>query len=127
METESELHRSAVALCAAADRLVARTAHWTPARWSVTVAVPAPANDELSATPAPVKSRAEAMFALVQLLAEAGSRAEGRASRPVPRLDNDLALPDQLRVMVADLVAAEPDPSVLVALAGEIDAVGRQI
>ena len=39
--------------------------------------------------------------------------ATGRASRPVPRLANDLALPDQVRVMTLDLVAAQAPPAVL--------------
>jgi hypothetical protein len=47
------------------------------------------------------------MFALVQALADLAAAAERRPARPVPRLDNDLALTDQLRVMAADLIAAE--------------------
>jgi hypothetical protein len=53
------------------------------------------------------------MHALVQELADTGARAEHRPPRDVPRLDNDLALPDQLRVVTADLVAASPDDEVL--------------
>jgi len=48
------------------------------------------------------------MHALVQDLADAGADAEAQPRRPVPRLGNDLALPDQLRVMTLDLVAAAP-------------------
>jgi hypothetical protein len=35
----------------------------------------------------------------------------------VPRLGNNLALPDQLRVTAADLVAAQPDEAVAAAAA----------
>jgi hypothetical protein len=43
------------------------------------------------------------VHALVQRLADLGAQVEGRRARPVPRLDNDLALPDQVRVLVADI------------------------
>ena len=46
--------------------------------------------------------------ALVQQLADLAADAEGEPPRAVPRLDNDLALPDQLRVVAADLLAAGP-------------------
>lgn len=77
----------------AVTRLVGRVAHWTDARW----AKPAAAGGV---------SRAEAVHALVQLLADAAADAEGRPRQPVPRLPNDLALPDQLRVVTADAIAA---------------------
>ena len=52
------------------------------------------------------------MHGLVQQLADLGADAEGREHRPVPRLANDLGLPDQLRVVVADLVrSASTAPS----------------
>jgi hypothetical protein len=57
--------------------------------------------------------RSDVVFALVQELADAGAAAEQRLSREVPRLDNDLALPDQLRVVAADLIAAAPGDDVL--------------
>jgi hypothetical protein len=44
------------------------------------------------------------VYALVQHLADLGARAEGRPRRPVPRLEHDLGLPDQVQVMVADLL-----------------------
>jgi hypothetical protein len=77
----------------AVGRLVDQVAHWTPARWS---------KQSGSGT------RADAVHALVQRIADAGAAAEGRPERPVPRLDNDLGLPDQLRVVTADLIAAAP-------------------
>jgi hypothetical protein len=55
------------------------------------------------------------MYDLVQGLADLGADAEGRPRRGVPRLDNVLALPDQLRVVAADLIAADPDQAVLAA------------
>jgi hypothetical protein len=52
------------------------------------------------------------MFVLVQALADLGADAESRAHRGVPRLDNDLALVDQVRVMVLDLLRS-PAPDAL--------------
>jgi hypothetical protein len=46
------------------------------------------------------------MHDLIQRLAERTADAEGESHREVPRLANDLALPDQLRVIAADAVAA---------------------
>jgi hypothetical protein len=46
------------------------------------------------------------VYALVQHLADLGARAEGRHRRTVLRLEHDLGLPDQVQVMVADLLAA---------------------
>jgi hypothetical protein len=43
---------------------------------------------------------------LVQWLADRAAEAEREPHRRVPRLENDLALADQLRVVAADLVAA---------------------
>jgi hypothetical protein len=50
---------------------------------------------------------------LVQEVADLAADAEGQPHRPVPRLDNDLALADQLRVVAADLIAAAPGATVL--------------
>ena len=76
------------------DRLVNQVGHWTPRRWAASGAAPA-------------------VFALVQRLADLAADAEGQPRRPVPRLDNDLALPDQLRVVSADLLAAAPGEALL--------------
>jgi hypothetical protein len=86
----------------AADRLVNRVGHWTPARWAAPVGL-------TDASPI----RADVMFALVQTLADRAADAEHRLPRRVPRLENDLVLPDQLRVMVADLLLADPPAAVL--------------
>jgi hypothetical protein len=69
--------------------LLSRVGHWSAARW---------AQD----------GRNDRVFALVQRLADLAAVAEGRPPRPVPRLA-DLVLPDQLRVMVADLADAPVD------------------
>jgi hypothetical protein len=100
-------------LNAAVDRFVARVGHWEPARW---------ARSDPSGG-----SRSDAVHALVQDLADVARAAEGRPPRPVPRLDNDLALPDQVRVMVADLILAGAPPDVLVDAADRIDATTRSL
>jgi hypothetical protein len=56
------------------------------------------------------------MQALIQHLADFTADAEGEPRRRVPRLDNALALPDQLRVVAADLVAANPGEATLAAV-----------
>jgi hypothetical protein len=80
-------------LVRAVDRLVDQVGHWTPARWT--------------------GPRADAVHALAQRLADLEAGVTGRPVRPVPRLSNDLALPDQVRVMVLDLLAAGARPGVL--------------
>jgi hypothetical protein len=72
-------------------------------------------------------TRADLMFRLVQRLADLAAEAEGRARRPVPRLDNDLALVDQVRVMVLDLQRAPAPPPLLVRAALAIDATARAL
>ena len=69
-----------------AASLVARLRLFTPARWSA--ALP------------PYGTRADAVHHLAQALADA----EGAAPVRLPRLDGDLALPDQLAVTADDLV-----------------------
>ena len=90
-------------LVTAIGRLVNQIAHWTPARWEKPVSAGA-------------STRAEAVHALAQRLADAAADASGQPRRPVPRLDNDLALPDQLRVVSADLAAAGASRPDLLAL-----------
>lgn len=48
------------------------------------------------------------MHRLVQRIADLAAEAEGQPRHAVPRLEHDTALPNQLRVVTADLVAAEP-------------------
>jgi hypothetical protein len=69
----------------AIGRVVEGTRHWSPARW---------------------RSKADAMHALVQALADIAADAEGQPRRPVPRLPNDMQLPDQLQVIGLDLLEA---------------------
>ena len=76
-------------LAGAVQRLVDRVSHWTPERWAAS-------------------DKAPRMHALVQRVADLAADAEGAPSRPVPRLDSDLALPDQLKVVTVDLLAARP-------------------
>jgi len=100
---------AADAFLGAVGRLVNRVGHWTPPRWAA------------SSASGP-GSRADVVYALVQRLADAAADAEGRPRRRVPRLDNDLALPDQLRVLAADLLAADPAEPVLRAAADDVRA-----
>ena len=84
-------------LVRAVDRLVTQVGHWSPERWA-------------SGAPVGDTTRADVVHALAQRLADLEAEATGRPSRPVPRLDNDLALPDQLRVLTLDLITAEVGP-----------------
>jgi hypothetical protein len=94
----------------AVDRLVARVNHWQPNRWS------RPTADE-------TMSRADCVHALAQRFADAAAEAEGRPPRRVPRLTNDLALVDQVRVLAADVLAAgDVRPEVLADLLARVRA-----
>ena len=76
----------------AVERFVARVGHWSDGRWASA-------------------GRADRVFALAQWLANAAADAEGRQRRPVPRLQHDASLTDQVRVLTADLVlAGAPEP-----------------
>jgi hypothetical protein len=87
---------------------VARVGHWNEGRWSSA-------------------GRADRVFALAQWLADTGADVEGRPRRPVPRLEHDTSLIDQVRVLAADLVlAGAPDP-VLRAAAEAILATTRSL
>lgn len=78
--------------------LVQRLRLWTPARWA-------------AAAP-PFGTRADLVHHLAQALAGLAADAEGLPPRPLPRLDSDLGLPDQLAVTSDDLVRAGPPTSV---------------
>ena len=73
-----------------AGSLVQRLRLWTPQRWA------ARAGDAASA----YGTRAD----LVHHLAQAFVTAAGETHQPLPRLDSDLVLPDQLAVTADDLV-----------------------
>ena len=78
--------------------LVQRLRLWTPQRWA--------------AQSPPYGTRADVAFHLAQALADAAARREGQPRRPLPRLDSDLGIPDQLAVTADDLVRAGPPDDV---------------
>jgi hypothetical protein len=84
------------------------TSHWTPARWAQ-------------------RGRGDVVHGLVQRIADIGAEVEGRPARPVPRLASDLALPDQLRVVTADLRAADADEQLLAIATGAVRAATRDL
>ena len=99
-------------LTAAVGKLVGQVSHWTPPRWAASGASGVP--------------RAATVHDLVQWLADRCAEAEGRAPLPVPRLDNDLALPDQLKVVAADL-ARFGGPALMDEAAEKVRAVRGQL
>ena len=80
--------------------LVQRLRLWTPARYA--------------ASAAPWGSRGDVVHHLAQSLADLAASSEGRSCRPLPRLDTDLALADQLAVTADDLVRAVASAQVAV-------------
>ena len=88
----------AALLAREAASLVARLRTWTPARW-------------VAAAPE-LGTRADLAHHLAQALADLGADAEGADRRTLPRLANDLGLPDQLAVTADDLVRAAPPDEV---------------
>ncbi len=91
------------------ELLVRQVGHWQQARW---LAVASTGN----------LSRADLVHRLVQEMADLAADAEGQPRRDVPRLDNALALPDQLRVMAADLLAVDPPAEALTRAAAQVAA-----
>ncbi|MET8088949.1 hypothetical protein [Micromonospora sp. NPDC005220] len=100
---------SAAELDKAVQLLVRQIAHWQQPRWA-------------AAATAGNVSRADLVHRLVQEIANLAADAEAEPRRVVPRLDNDLALPDQLRVVTADLLAADPGDEALTRAAAEVTA-----
>ncbi len=98
--TEPRSDQARAELVRAVDRLVDQVGHWTSTRWAAPAASGA-------------GSRADAVHALAQRLADLEAAVVGRPVRRVPRLDNDLVLPDQVRVTALDLLAAGPPDAVL--------------
>jgi len=98
----------------AVDQLADHVGHWPPSRWAKPSA-------------RPDRSRAEVVHALAQRLADLEAELTGRPTLPVPRLENDLALPDQVRVMALDLLAAGAGPEVLGAAVDAVTQARRQL
>lgn len=74
--------------------LVDRLRVWTPTRWA--------------AAASPGRSRADVVHHLAQRLADEAADLEGRERRPLPRLDADPAVTDQLAVTLDDVLRAGP-------------------
>ena len=83
----------------AIERLLTRVRHWEQPRW---------------------KRHSDPAYKMVQLIADLGADAEARPRRPVPR-EHDMILPDQIRVVADDLLAADPPPSVLAEATAAVD------
>ncbi|GGL90505.1 MULTISPECIES: hypothetical protein [Micromonospora] len=98
----------------AVELLTRQVGHWQQPRWAAI------------ATGGNV-SRADLVHRLVQEIANLAADAEGQPRRSVPRLANDLALPDQLRVVSADLVAADPPAELLARADAELTATRRAL
>ena len=91
------------------DLLARQVGHWAAPRWAAPSATGNCARSAL-------------LHRLVQRVANLAADAEGEPRRTVPRLDNDQALPDQLRVVAADLIGAGPPAAVLAEAAAEVAA-----
>ncbi|WP_328340035.1 hypothetical protein [Micromonospora sp. NBC_00421] len=100
---------SAAELDRAVALLVRQVGHWQQPRWA---AVAEGGN----------VSRADLVHRLVQEIADLAADAEGEPRRDVPRLAHPMALPDQLRVVAADLVAAGSPAAVLAGAAATVTA-----
>jgi hypothetical protein len=98
---------SAQELVRIVELLVNQVGHWTPPRWTVPATPGGP-------------TRADLVHGLVQRLADLAADAEGEPRRPVPRLDSDLTLPDQLRVVTADLVVTSASDMLTHAAAADV-------
>lgn len=98
----------------ATRHLVKRVSYWTPPRWAA------------SSASNPGRSRADVVYDLVERLAELAIDAEGLPRRAVPRLP-DHVLPDQVRVLVADLIAADAPEAVLRTAADLVTAATREL
>ena len=106
--------RPAASLNREAASFVRRLRLWTPARWAAQLPAGRYGIEDAALT------RADLVHHLVQVLADAAAAAEQIPLRPVPRLDLDLVLPDQLAVTVADVVRADPADAVARALTAHL-------
>jgi hypothetical protein len=87
------------------ERLLTQVRHWEERRWTAS---------------ASAGTKGDLAFGLVQHLADLGAEAESRAPRAVPR-SHDLVLPDQLRVLADDIIAAGPAEELLARAATAVD------
>lgn len=133
----------------AVERLVRQVGHWEARRWSAVTPVTVspgvtspggkpPATTASGATASGIaasggggvaggaESHADRVYALVQWLADTAARAEGEARRVVPRL-TDQVLPDQLRVMADDLIAAGAPDGIVTQATDTIEALRRTL
>jgi hypothetical protein len=105
-QTRAELVR-------AVDRLVDQVGHWTSTRWATPAGGGPAGQGGGKGSASGAGSRADVVHALAQRLADLEAAVAGRPTRAVPRLENDLVLPDQVRVTALDLLAASPPGAVL--------------
>lgn len=91
------------------ELIVRQVGHWQQPRWAASAA-------------GGNVSRADLVHQLVQELANLAADAEAQPRRAVPRLVHDLALPDQLRVVAADLLAATASDAALARAASQVAA-----
>lgn len=98
------------------ERLVNQVGHWEQSRWSAPASTPGSAET----------ARAEMMGALVQRLADLSADAEGHPHRLVPH-PGDLILPDQIRVVADDLIAAQPSDETLTHAAEDVNTVRKAL
>lgn len=92
------------------ERLHNQVRHWEQGRWWSHTAGGA--------------TRGDLMYALVQRLADLGADAEHRGRRPVPR-EHDMVLPDQLRVLADDILAADAPGPLLADATAAVDELRR--
>jgi hypothetical protein len=97
----------------ASARLRDRVGGWSPDRWA------APLSDG--------RSKADLVYAVVQQIADLAAEAEGQPRRVVPRLTNDVALPDQLTVVVNDLLGVTADRAALEPVRNAIEIANRAL
>jgi len=107
------------------ERLLKQVGHWEQSRWSAPVSAATRPSIEAVGSGEGV-ARADVVHALVQHLADLAAAAEGGRRRLVPRV-GDLTLPDQLRVMADDLVAAGAAEEALKLATEEVNAVRRAL
>lgn len=111
----------------AAFRLVDPTTSWSVTKWA------RPCRGGWPAALSPVETgeqheaptRAEVAYALAVRLAAWGAEAELREPVQLPRLDHDVSLPDQLAVLVDDLLRTAPSDQLLDEAADLVRTTGR--